>query len=204
MGGWGSGRYGHRLTVEESLRIPMSFLKDKGYFKGGGAKGTMAWHSKEKQTGAAAIETAINTENGGGELIIRFALNYERILQRIALCAVPMRFGGYRFYALCPRTYQRCTVLLFSARHKQFISVKASGLLYGSQTEELIDRVRRKKDKAEKAYLGQSPYTREPTKHRLWRNFLDLDEKWENLFQAKLGWFSQKASKLRERIERES
>lgn len=202
MGGYGSGRFGRRLTVEECYRIPISFLKKKNFLKGEGATGSMNWNSRGEQTGSASIETAINIEQGGGELIIRYALNGERTLQRIALQAVPMRFGGHRFYAICPRNYNRCTVLVFSGRYRQFVSVKESGMLYGSQTEDALDRLRRKKDKAEKAYYGQSVYARQPTKHRLWRNFVDLEASWERLFNSKLGWYSSRIQKLGQRIER--
>lgn len=202
MGGYGSGRFGRRLTVEECYRIPISFLKEKKYLKGKGAAGTMNWNSRGEQTGSASIETAINVEQGGGELIIRYALNGEPTLQRIALQAAPMRFGGHRFYAICPRNYNRCTVLVFSGRYKQFVSVKASGMLYGSQTEDALDRLRRKKDKAEKAYYGQSVYARQPTKHRLWRNFVDLEASWEQYFQFKLVMLSDRLDRQMTRFKK--
>ena len=35
MGGWGSGRYGGRPTVDASLRIELPHLRRTGYFKVG-------------------------------------------------------------------------------------------------------------------------------------------------------------------------
>lgn len=68
----------------------------------------------------------------------------------VALTSVPMRFGGERWYALCPITGRKCTTLVMPPGRSRFASVKGWDVAYGSQRECEIHRAHRA------IYNGQS------------------------------------------------
>lgn len=59
----------------------------------------------------------------------------------------PCHYGGRRWYFLCPRTGRRCSTVYFV--HGEFVSYRASGLHYQSQSQRETDRLRTKLRKIE-------------------------------------------------------
>jgi hypothetical protein len=83
---------------------------------------------------------------------------------RLQLVAAPMRFGGERWYAVCPITSRRCTTLVLPPDRSRFASAQGWGVAYGSQREAPIYRAYRAVEKAERRLLGMSKYTRQPSR----------------------------------------
>lgn len=204
MGGYGSGRYAFKRTIDACLRIEFPFLKSQGYFKGFGASGTITWTSRGEKTGEISIQSVIYPDKGIGELVLTYSIGGEPTKQRISLVGIPMRFGGHSYYALCPVSYDKCRTLVFSPPRKSFISVKSSGYLYTSQTEDVLDRIRRKRDKAEKKYKQLSKYARISTKDKVRIKYFKLSALWEEYFHGKLSWYNHQIEKLDSRLKRKS
>ena len=79
----------------------------------------------------------------------------------------PLPYGGERWYALCPRTGRRCTVLVLPPGQVYFASVKGWNVAYGSQRECPIHRGHRAIYKAKARRKALSKYARKPTRERL-------------------------------------
>jgi hypothetical protein len=86
---------------------------------------------------------------------------------RLQLVSAPMRFGGERWYAVCPITGRRSTTLVLPAGRSRFASVQGWGVAYGSQREAPIYRAYRAVEKAERRLLGASKHTRLATRLKL-------------------------------------
>lgn len=104
---------------------------------------------------------------------ISFTHKGEPVEQLITLVSVAMRFGGWRWYAICPFTGRRCTTLVLPNGGHRFASVKAWRLPYGSQNEDAYGRAHRRIAKAEARLEGMSKYARRPTRERQWARIED-------------------------------
>jgi hypothetical protein len=183
MGGYGSGRSSGLPTVEECYRIEFPALKKHRYLDGHGRSGSWAWSRNGEHSGSIGLRTVLDGD-GTGRLILDYAKGGVTKHQVIYLDAAPMGFGGVRWWALCPIMGRRCGTLVMSGRYDGFVSVKASGYAYGSQTEDDVDRLRRRRDKAEARYKALSKYARQPTKTHLWNVFLNADDHYEEAFEV--------------------
>ncbi|MES1199822.1 MAG: hypothetical protein ABUS57_00015 [Pseudomonadota bacterium] len=86
--------------------------------------------------------------------------------QQLELARAPCRFGGWRYYFVCPRLGHRCEVLPFL--DGEFASREAHGVTYGSQSEGELDRAYRKRDRL-KARIDGSNGRGKPTGAKLRR-----------------------------------
>ena len=64
--------------------------------------------------------------------------------QRVQLEAAPCRFGGVRWWWVCPATGRRAAKLYLPIGGHRFLSRQAYGLVYASQREDLIARAHRR------------------------------------------------------------
>jgi hypothetical protein len=106
----------------------------------------------------------------------------QRSQQRLveALVAQPQPLGGERFYAICPLTGQRCTVLILPAGETLFASVRGWGVPYSSTREREVSRAVRTMRKIEGQKM--SKYARMPTREQQWRRWMkaaDIYDAWE-------------------------
>lgn len=202
MGGYGSGRHSFKRTTDQCLRIEFPFIKSMGFFKGNGQSGTLTWTNRGEKSGEISIQSVMNPDKGIGELILTYSIGDEPQKQRIAIEGTPMRFGGFTYYARCPISWNLCRTLVFSPPRKKFISVKSSGYLYTSQTENTLDRIRRKRDKAEKKYQALSKYARIHTKDRVRMKYFKLEYQWNERFQQMMGIMQGRIDKLTHKINK--
>ena len=177
MGGYGSGRRGGRPSVESSRRIELSKLKRAGYLKMGSQTSRVwSWHNNwGEHTGSVNVRCNV-IDQFRAELEISCSLNGEPTFQRIALESMPMRMGGRRWFAICPKTGRRCTVLALPNGARHFASIRAYRLPYASQSEDTIGRAHRRIAKAEARLERLSKYARKPTRERLWDQIADADQ----------------------------
>lgn len=90
-------------------------------------------------------------------------------------------FGSERFYALCPLSGQRCTVLILPPGKTLFASVRGWGVPYASTRECEIGRAYRAMRKVEETRL--SKYARRPTRERYrqrWLKAFETASDWED------------------------
>ncbi|MBP7650028.1 MAG: hypothetical protein KA744_09290 [Phenylobacterium sp.] len=119
-----------------------------------------------------------------GSLTIRFNLNGEPKVQTIDLVSVPMRFGGRRYYFVCPKHGRRCEVL--PSVGGVFASRQAQRLTYQSQSSDQIDRLRDRAHRLEKRLWPDKgkPRPRGRNRERLLDAWERADSAFENMFSA--------------------
>lgn len=180
MGGSASGRYRtrNRGTVDAACRVDLRFLRKQGALKEGHrANGTLRWTRRGEPSGSMGYTVVMDPEDR--RLILSYSTNGEARTVTVQIEAVPMRFGGFRYYALCPRTLRRCEVLpvvggVVACR-------QAHRLTYASQSMDRLDRVRERMDRCEKR-LHEKP--------RRGRNREQLTEAWIRATQEFEGLFA--------------
>ncbi len=184
MGSWGSGRYrtSNRGAVEASLRVDMRFLRHRGYLlPGQRVSGSLQWESRGQPSGS--IRIAVDLTNQHHPIaILNFSVDGEPREQTVALEADECRYGGHRYYFLCPRTWARCEVLCGVGGY--FASRRFHRLTYQSQTADRLDRLRFAQDKAEARLRGSGrhPRPRGANRERLLERWCDASEAWEAEF----------------------
>lgn len=71
-------------------------------------------------------------------------------LGTVDVVMVPCRFGGVRWFFLCPITHKRVTTLYLDKKRKRFVSMQAAGLSYRSQSLNEKGRLKRRLRKIER------------------------------------------------------
>jgi hypothetical protein len=65
------------------------------------------------------------------------------VIQSVRLVSRRMRFGGKRWYFVCPQTKRPCCKLILPPGATAFASVKGWGLLYRSQHDDVLTRTQK-------------------------------------------------------------
>lgn len=172
MGGVGSGRWSWcdaKLTTESQLMIDIRWMKKQGYLIAG-ARGTMSWTSRGKETGSIGFSCEKD------RLILKYRnkhrdSEWESIEDYIRFTWTQCNYGGRRQWFLCPSCNRRVAVVYggkyFRCRH-------CHNLTYSSQQESQDDRLRRKARKI-RGKLDVSNNLAEPIlfkpKHMHWTTF---------------------------------
>lgn len=176
MGGYGSGPRGGRPTVDGSWRLELPRLRRAGYFKlGCRVSGTWSWSRGGEQSGSVSLTCTVDPA-GTSQMAISFSYRGEPVTQLVRLEGVPMRFGGWRWYARCPLDGRRCTTLVLPNGGHRFASVKAWRLPYSSQNEDAFGRAHRRISKANERLARMSKFTRTPTRQRQWDRVWEAEE----------------------------
>ena len=181
MGGFTSGRYRtrNRGTVDAACRIDLRFLRKQGALREGHTvSGTLHWTRRGEPSGSMGYTVVMDPEDR--RLILSYSTGGEARTVTVQLVAVPMRFGGFRYYALCPRTLRRCQVLpvvggVVACR-------QAHRLAYASQSMDRLDRLRERVDRYEKR-LHEKP-RRGRNRVMLTGKWITASEDFSNLFDA--------------------
>lgn len=107
MGGSSSGRTRTRTRghMEQTVRVDLRKLNKAGALCEGETVSATLNYGPGR---VVRVEASLASENDR-HLIVR--LNDAEAFSRVRLDAVPMRFGGFRYYAVCPRSGRRCEVL---------------------------------------------------------------------------------------------
>lgn len=106
--------------------------------------GTMEWSWRGEGLGRVGLRVDLR-EPEAGLLTVAFATNGEPRRQEINIVSRPMPYGGWRYYFVCPRRGRRCEVLALV--DGEFASRQAHHLTYDSQSDDRLDRVRRRRDR---------------------------------------------------------
>lgn len=181
MGGSASGRYRtrNRGTVDAACRIDLRVLKRWGALKEGQTfAGTLRWTRRGEPSGSMAYTVVMDGEDR--RLILSYSTNGEARTVTVQIEAVPMRFGGLRYYARCPRTLRRCQVLpvvggVVACR-------QAHRLTYASQSMDRLGRMRERLERCEKR-LHERP-RRGMNRVMLTGKWISASEDFERLFAS--------------------
>lgn len=188
MGGYSSGRYRtrNRGTVEEALRLDMTTLRQKRFLMPGRSVTAPLWWTRGGERAGSITLTVNLTSLDDAHAKLTYTADGEPKAQVVQLVAVPCRFGGHRFFWLCPVTWRRCTVLAYAAG--RFASRQAQRLTYATQSADALDRLRHARDKAEARACGNDghPRPRGGNRERLLERWIELSTAREELFDATL------------------
>ncbi len=154
MGGYTSGRYRtrNRGTVDAACRVDLRFLRKRGALgEGRVSTGVLTWTCRGRTTGSLGYTARMVGEDR--RLILSFTYGGETREVTVSLEAVPMRFGGFRYYALCPVQGRRCEVLAVVAG--KVACRQAHRLTYATQSMDRLGRLRERVDRAEKQLFAK-------------------------------------------------
>jgi hypothetical protein len=184
MGGYSSGRYRtrNRGAVEQAQTFNTRTLRRLGFLKAGGVtSGPLRWSRQGEVFASIAIAVDL-TQSEHGTARLSYSVNAEPRSQTIRLEATPCRFGGCRYYFICPLSGRRCETLCFA--RGMFASRQEQRLTYASQSEDRLSRLHRKRDKLRDRLDGTSgrPKPRGKNRERLVSRWLDLEEQSDELF----------------------
>jgi hypothetical protein len=177
MGGYGSGRRSDRPSTDECLRLSLSQFKARGMLKRGCmGRREFVWSSDGEVMARATVTVDIDCLEPYPQISIMGYRLGRAIDCRLQLVSTPMRFGGERWYAVCPITCRRCTTLVLPPGRSRFASVQGWGVAYGSQREAPIYRAYRAVEKIDRRLLGMSKYSRKPSRARVQRRLSEKQQ----------------------------
>ena len=178
MGGFSSGRYRTRNqgAMEQSLRLDIRRLRRDGFLVDGQRKsGTISWTYGHTPTGSISFTIDLR-DPYERHAILRFSVDGEPRTQKAWIDAVACRYGGLRFYFLCPRINQRCEVLcgvggVFACRDYHRLN-------YQTQCADRLTRLSMARQKAEARAIGLNgyPVPRGANATRLREKWIELEE----------------------------
>ena len=159
MGGFGSGpRGGGRLKVEACRSLDVNRLHRDGCLRPGWSGG-WEW----KQDGERVAWIGMRAEENRLVLDYRFRRNgdeWQDVNEPISIVRVPCRYGGSRPYFICPGVvngrYCGRRVVKLNGPGRYFLCRRCYRLAYASQSEDAMDRARRKAAKIRIRLGGRS------------------------------------------------
>lgn len=145
MGGYGSSRWGwHRkkLTTAQCLSLDVSKLRRRGYLEPNSTVplGVVKWASGSR------MNFTLRTEATDGEAVLFYSLNGQSVgPYAVRLATTRPRFGGVRWWWLCPGCERRARILYLSPHNGRFECRLCCGLTYRSAQEhnKTLDRYMR-------------------------------------------------------------
>lgn len=188
MGGSSSGRYRtrNRGTVQAAIRLDIRQMRRRGFLAPGAVtSGVQRWHWTATGEESGSVSVTVNlTDPASGFMVVRFTLNGEPRVQEISLDSRPMRYGGRRFYFICPRQGRRCEVLPMVGG--VFASRQAHRLAYHSQSADRLGRLRDRADRLESRLWPAKgkPVPRGRNRARLVEAWAQASEAFEDVFAA--------------------
>ncbi len=183
MGGYGSGRQGGRPTSDRTESVKLSIYKVMRGFNGKTAIGRKWTYS----TIDGELVTYVLPRDDAPP-IVRLEYRFDHRsrdtgnqTQFIQITSSPCRFGGKRWWWICPRTGQRVAMLFLPNGGIQFWSREAYGLGYQSTRETRIDRAHRKAGRLYRklggSYDGPSSEWPDKPKGMHWRTYNAICER---------------------------
>lgn len=146
MGGYGSGRQGGPPTIERTDSVVLSIHKVMRGFDGTKPIG-WKWTYSTLDGELTAFVVPRDDRPPRVELLYRID-HYSRDTgeqsQQVQVNWTPCRFGGRRWWWICPRTGRRVAKLYLPNGGIHFLSRRAYGLTYQSTRETPIDRAHRR------------------------------------------------------------
>jgi hypothetical protein len=156
MGGYGSGGYGGRPTVESAVRLDIDSMMHWGAIQPGfHLGGEMRMHQFYGDDIDVKFESHAG-DPGNSWLCLRYSMTDYcsgeefKIDDKVYLASTRPHFGGLRWWFVCPRLNRRVRKLYLPLGGRHFWSRRAYRLAYASQRETVYDRAMRR---ARKLYL---------------------------------------------------
>lgn len=162
------GRVSNRPCVEDCFMLTMTEIKKFGLLKDqSSVKKYFEWPVRGENPALFVITSDINCHEARPCLHIKGTADGRYIEHYVMLDAEPMRFGGVRWYALCPTTGERCKTLVLTPDRYVFVSRKETRLPNRTQCMDKLARARAAVEKSEKRLQGLSKYAHQSTRDKL-------------------------------------
>lgn len=186
MGGTSSGRYRERNrgALNAAIRLDIRAMRRQGFIRPGAVTSGVqrwTWVGTDQETGSVSVTVNL-ADPDAGFAVVRFALNGDPRVQEIRIESRPMRYGGRRFYFVCPRTYRRCEVLPMLGG--VFASRQAHRLTYQSQSADRLGRMRDKAWALEKRLWPEKGKGKPRPRGRNRQRLLDAWERADAAFES--------------------
>jgi len=160
----------------------MPVLRRKRFLEPGATvTGPYSWTRAGERSGAITLTVDLsNLANPHARLA--YVADGESKVQVVQMVAEPCRFGGHRYFWLCPVSWRRCTTLAYAAG--RFASRQVQRLTYASQSADALERLQRASAKAEAKALGKNghPRPRGANRARLVERWMELEGAWDDKF----------------------
>ena len=167
------------LTVEDCISLDTAALRKLGLFTIGAARRvSLCLRVDGVVTGNVIVIADLTGDTYPHLRITGTCWDGQQIRQTIRLVEKSMRWGGKRFYMICPPTGSRCCRLILPPGGVSFRSVKGWGLPYRSQHEDAIQRACRAVRDLEERILSLPPRTRRRTRDALQQRLVEREAYW--------------------------
>jgi hypothetical protein len=142
MGGFLSGRPATKVTVESGLKLDLGrLLRLRLLVPGGHRAGSIVWtYSATGEECGTVGYTADLTDLAHAFVQLRYSANGTPMHYPIWLHRTPCRFGGFRWWWVCPRTGHLATKLYLPPGATTFASRRAYRMAYRSERGGPMDR----------------------------------------------------------------
>ncbi len=155
----GRHRVVHTCCIEETVWLDIRLLRAWGFLEAGRViDGEVTWRQRRMDAGSVRVRIDLRNPRA---MTLAVEAGEAFDMQTIELTRTPCRFGGWRYYFVCPRLGHRCEVL--PLLDGEFASREAHGVTYGSQSEGELDRAYRKRDKLKARLDGRVNGRASPT-----------------------------------------
>lgn len=148
MGGYGSGRSGGQAIIEDGLRLDINQLLRVGLIRPMASRynATLIWRDVATGEARSRISYTSHLEEASGRLRLVYTVTRgwsgekHSLDYTIRLTTTPCRFGGRRWWFLCPLTNRRVSKLYLPQRASKFAAREAYRIAYRCQRESPRDR----------------------------------------------------------------
>lgn len=162
-----------RPTVEDSIALDTSMLRKNGMLMDFmDHRLQHRWQLGGNLVGDIFLTTIFTGDIAYPSLQIDGTCFGQPVMQTVQLVSRSMRFGGKRWYFVCPQTKRLCSKLILPPGGKAFASVKGWGLSYRSQYDDAVTRAQRAigalRERAKRLSKYARTDTRQALQERLW------------------------------------
>ena len=142
----GRARVIHACCIEETVWLDIRLLRAWGFLTTGAVtRGVVNWRSRGVDLRSAQITADLRSLSATRVTVVWRGSDGLPETQSIAIERTPCRFGGWRYYFVCPRLGRRCEVM--PLLDGEFASREAHAITYACQSEGELDRAYRRRDK---------------------------------------------------------
>ena len=154
----------YKLTVEDCIALDTAMLRKRDMLLDWmDHRLPLQWQLGRTLVGDLILTTTFTGDIAYPSLRIDGTCFGRPIVQTVRLVSKAMRFGGKRWYLVCPSTKRLCCKLILPPKGELFGSVKAWGLAYRSQRHDAVARAQSVVEALHKRVAAMPKYTRTST-----------------------------------------
>lgn len=205
MGGWGSGRQGGRVTIEGCGSCRLA-IKDLGHLLRS-PDNSSVWMNYGRG-GEHLLTVVVKARPDQGYVRLqhpsRASDRAEQMDYTVGLSWTVPRFGGRRWWFICPVSKRRCAVLYLPRGAYRFGSAKAYGLAYAVTRMEEHDRLWQRMEKIARRLGDKHPDPEIPPRKpkRMWKATYDrLLDDWIEAADRRDAFFDAKIADCAARLK---